>query len=180
MSFNQFCIQLYALSVRSLDLHHNFCCVEVRFQTQDQFWIPQPKLNWEKNLIFFVKSQNRLVTWFSRKGVFQRVFRHKIGPLSPNRCFSESDMQYERKSSKIGLFIEENRTRTKLSLVRANTIYRAHAGQLDFLKKLKNKFAIDPRHLRREFPWHSGHVLDSSDLGSGFDPRRRQLILFRN
>ena len=86
-----------------------------------------------KVLDIFRKISKRARYVVFKKRCFQRAFRHKIGPLSPNRCFSESDAQYERKSSKIGLFIEENRARTKLSLVRANTIYRAHANHLTSL-----------------------------------------------
>ena len=52
--------------------------VEIRVQIRDQFWDPQPKLHGAKYLIFFVKSQNELVTLVSQKGVFQGGGRRKI------------------------------------------------------------------------------------------------------
>ena len=42
----------------SLGRRHNL----VRFQILDHFWIPQPKLHGAMYLIFFVKSQDGLVT----------------------------------------------------------------------------------------------------------------------
>ena len=60
-AFTSACVQLDCLSVRSWDPIITFA-VEVQFQIRDQFWIPQPKLHRQKYLIFFVKSQNGLVT----------------------------------------------------------------------------------------------------------------------
>ena len=109
----------------------------IRFQIWDHFWISQPKLHRATYLSFFVKPKNGLV-WSLFAFLFfvsvSYLANFEIGDLSSNRCFSESDAKYERKSSKICTFIEENLSRTKLSLVRANTIYQAHANQLDFLK----------------------------------------------
>ena len=83
----------------SLGWRHN----QVQFQIRGHFWIPQPRLHGAIILIFIVKSQNGLVTQFSRKGVFQRVFRHIIG----DRCFSESNSYYKRKSVTFYTFFEK-------------------------------------------------------------------------
>ena len=82
-----------------------------------------------------------------------------LGTESQNWCFGSRTLNsairawYERKSSTLNTFIEENRAQTKLSLVYAITISSISnwslANQLDFLNWLKNQFAIDLRHLRR-------------------------------
>ena len=81
--------------------------------------------------------------------VFLLLHHFGIGDLSSYRCFDESDAYYEQKYSTLNSFLEKILTLTKILLVRVSTIYRAHTDQLDFLNKLKNQFANDPRHLRR-------------------------------
>ena len=76
--------------------------VEVQFQIRDQFWIPQPKLHGTAYILdFFAKPQNGHFAFFASvfSGVFKwfpGVFRHYIGDLSSNRCFSELGTHYER------------------------------------------------------------------------------------
>ena len=45
------------------------------------------KTTWDMFLGFFVKPQNTLVWLVIAKRCFPGIFRHKIGPLSSNRCF---------------------------------------------------------------------------------------------
>ena len=109
----------------------------IRFQIWDHFWISQPKLHRATYLSFFVKPKNGLV-WSLFAFLFfvsvSYLANFEIGDLSSNRYFSESDAQYERKSSTLSTFFEENWAGAKLSLVGASTIYRAHENQLYFLK----------------------------------------------
>ena len=79
-------------------------------------------------LDFFVKLKNGLVgpvfaflfLFLGSVSYLASILRS--GDLSSERCFSESDAQYERKSSTLNVFFEENRACTKLLLVHASTI----------------------------------------------------------
>ena len=74
-----------------LGLRWNAVITRSDFISEVIFGFLSPNSTGQCTWFFFVNSQNGLVTSFSRKGVFQRVFRHRIGDLSSNRCFSESD-----------------------------------------------------------------------------------------
>ena len=78
---------------------------------------------------------------------FPGCFRPKIGPLSSNRCFSESDSSYS--SVQWILYSKKMRHALNYCWYTWARYYRAHANQLDFLKYIKNQFPNNPRHLRR-------------------------------
>ena len=63
------------------------------FKSETSFGFPSPN-HTGKVLEFFIKPQNGLITLVSTKGVFQGIFRDKIGPLSSNRSFSELEVYY--------------------------------------------------------------------------------------
>ena len=83
-------IQLDCPSVRHWDCVITVA-VEVRFQIQDQFWIPQGKLHRACYLNFVCKTSKHARLTSRRILVFSRGFRHNIDPLSLKPIFIESN-----------------------------------------------------------------------------------------
>ena len=109
-----------------------------------------------KVFVFFVKPKNGLVWPVFPLWCFPGGFRHNIGPLSSNWCFSKSEVPKHTTSVILVCCISFSKKLKKWcfvlckpSLERWGWNYQVHANRLDFFTYIKNQFLYEPRHLRR-------------------------------